>query len=127
MNALRVRSAWAGSVSADDPQSGRANWQGWCTRSPVIPASSPCAAMSTDDGINTLRRALCLIQLREERSLPLVPGGDAPFFVIADARVHQNTPTGDFHYQRMDTAHGIAIRRQKWGQPRNAGQVIDRR
>src|SRR5436190_8528642 len=55
-----------------------------------VPAYMIRMQMGTDDGINTLRRALCLTQLREERSLPLVPGGDAPFFVIADARVHQN-------------------------------------
>src|SRR5215510_13210089 len=83
--------------------------------------------MSADDGINTLRRIPCLSELCEEWPLPFIPRRDAPFFVIADARVHQNTPTGDFHYQCMYTAHRIAVGRQKRGQPWDASEVIDRR
>src|SRR4030095_10537992 len=83
--------------------------------------------MGTDDGINTLRRIPCLSELREEWPLSLVPRGNAPFFIIADARVHQNALLGDFHYQRMYTAHSLTVGRQKWDQPWDAGEVIDRR
>jgi hypothetical protein len=83
--------------------------------------------MSADDGINTLRRISCLRQLREKWPLPFVPGRDAPFFVIPNARVHHNPLIGYLQHQRMDTAHCIAISGQKRGQPWDAGQVVERR
>ena len=48
MNARRVRSASARSESTRAPQCGRANCAGWCTRSPVITASSPRERTCTD-------------------------------------------------------------------------------
>jgi hypothetical protein len=65
--------------------------------------------MGTDDGINTLGRISRLSQLREEWPLPFVPGGDAPFFVIPNARVHHNPLIGDLQHQRMHTTHCITI------------------
>jgi hypothetical protein len=59
--------------------------------------------------------------------LPIVPRGNTPFFVIANARVHQNALLGDFHYQRMYTAHRIAVGRKKRGQPWDTGEVFARR
>src|SRR5712691_4989638 len=92
-----------------------------------VPAHMIRMQMSADDGINTLRRISRFSELREEWPLSLVPGGDASFFVIANARVHQNAPVGDFHYQRMYTAHRIAVGGQQRGQPWDAGEVVDRR
>ena len=43
----RVRRASSGSLSAADDQSGRAIWQGWCMKSPVISASSPFELIRT--------------------------------------------------------------------------------
>src|SRR2546427_169489 len=92
-----------------------------------VPANMIRMQMSADDGINTLRRIPRLSELRKEWPLPLVPRGNAPFLVIPNARVHNHPLLGDLQHQRMYTAHCITIGGQKRGQPRDAGQVVERR
>src|SRR4029450_351088 len=92
-----------------------------------VPANMIRMQMGADDGINTFRRISRLSQLREEWPLPFVPGGNAPFFGIPNARVHHNPLSGDLQHQRMYTAHCITIGGQKRGQPWDAGQVVERR
>src|SRR5262245_14643601 len=105
----------------------------WKRRHPLpidqsgVPAKMIRMQMGADDGINTLRRISCLSQLCEEWPLSFVPGGDAPFFVIPNARVHHNPLIGDLQHQGMHTAHCITIGGQKRGQPWDTGQVVERR
>src|SRR6266446_1783908 len=76
-----------------------------------VPAHMVRMQMRADDGIKALGRIPCRSELREEWTLPFMPGGNAPFFIIPNARVHHNTLIGDFQHQRMHTPHRIAVGR----------------